>query len=269
MTGTTGQTIVVTGSTRGIGRGLAHEFLARGCKVVVSGRSQASVDEVVRDLAQTHDASRVHGIACDVADFSANQALWDGAVERFGRVDVWLMNAGISADRQPLWELDAEQIAAVVDTNVTGSLLGAKVAATGMLAQGGGRLYVMEGFGSDGRTQDGMITYGASKRAVRYIRKALRKDLGKDSTVKVGTVSPGMVVTDMLVGEYDRDSAEWERVKKIFNILADDVETVTPWLADQVLADTDGGKIAWLTRGKAAKRFAMAWRNDRDLFADA
>lgn len=178
------------------------------------------------------------------------------------------MNAGVSASRVPLWELDAEEIEAVVDTNVVGSLLGAKVAMTGMLAQGSGRLYVMEGLGSDGRVQPGIITYGASKRAVAYMRKALKKDLGKDSKVLVGAVSPGMVVTDMLVGDYD-DPVEWERVKKIFNILADKVETVTPWLADQVLADTEGKRIAWLTGPKVAKRFATARFNKRDLFADA
>jgi NAD(P)-dependent dehydrogenase (short-subunit alcohol dehydrogenase family) len=126
----------------------------------------------------------------------------------------------------------------------------------------------MEGFGSNGMAREGMVTYGASKRAVRYIRKALRKDLGKDAAVGVGTISPGMVLTDMLVGDYDHDSAEWDKIKKIFNILADKVETVTPWLADQVLADQDGGKIEWLTAGKVARRFAMARVSKRDLFAD-
>lgn len=262
-------TVVVTGSTRGIGRGLAEEFLKRGCNVVVTGRSQDSVDEVVAELGAQFSSDRVAGLGCDVRDHAANQRVWDRAVGRFGRVDVWLMNAGISADTKPLWEMDPDDIATVVDTNVTGSLLGAKVAMTGMLAQGGGRLYVMEGLGSDGRVQPGIITYGASKRAVRYICKALKKDLGKDSPVKVGTVSPGMVVTDMLVGEYDRTSADWERVEKIFNILADKVETVTPWLVEQVLADDKGGKIAWLTKSKAARRFATAGFNKRDLFADA
>ncbi len=261
-------TIVVTGSTRGIGRGLAESFLERGCNVVVSGRGQDSVDATVEELAERFGAGRVLGVACDVRDVKANQSLWDAAIERFGRVDVWLMNAGVSADRRPLWELPADEITSVVETNVLGSLLGAKVAATGMLEQGGGRIYVMEGFGSRGEAREGLLTYTSSKRGVAYLPKALRKDLGKDSPVKVGAVSPGMVITDMLVGDYDRDSADWERVRRIFNILADRVEDVTPWLADRILADPGGGRIAWLTRGKAFRRFATAPFSRRDLFGD-
>ncbi|MFT5222481.1 MAG: NADP-dependent 3-hydroxy acid dehydrogenase YdfG [Glaciecola sp.] len=262
-------TVVITGGTRGIGRGLAHEFLTRNCNVVITGRSQDTVDQVVRELGAAHSPDRVLGVVCDVRDLKANQNLWDRAAQRFGKLDVWLMNAGVTASRVPLWELDSTEIHSVVDTNVLGSLLGAKVAMTGMLEQGSGRLYVMEGFGSNGMAREGMVTYGASKRAVRYIRKALRKDLGKDAAVGVGTISPGMVLTDMLLGEYDHDSAEWDKTKKIFNILADKVETVTPWLAQQVLADQVGGKIEWLTAGKVARRFAMARVSKRDLFTDA
>ena len=103
-----------------------------------------------------------------------------------------------------------------------------------------------------------MAAYGSTKRAVRYLQKALRKDTA-DTPVQVCTISPGIVVTDLLVGDYDLSSEEWARAKKIFNILGDEVHTVTPWLAEHVLAtDKSGARVAWLTRRKATRRFMTA-----------
>ena len=87
--------------------------------------------------------------------------------------------------------------------------------------------------------------------------------------MQVCALSPGIVVTDLLVGDYDLSSPEWQKSKKIFNILGDTVDTVTPWLADGVLkTNKNGASVAWLTGGKAFRRFMTAGFNKRDLFAD-
>ena len=260
------RTVVVTGSTRGIGRGLVEHFLASGCNVVVTGRSSASVDAAVAEL----DAGpRAIGVAVDVRDHAAMQQLWDRSVAEFGAVDIWINNAGISNARKPFHEVDPAELAAIIDTNVIGTMHGLQIPVRGMQAQGHGAVYIFEGFGSGGEVQPGMAVYGASKRAVAYLRKAMVKDLGKDSKVRIGAISPGIVATDMLTGDYDAGSPELVKATKIFNILGDKVETVTPWIVEQVLADTkQGSRIAWLTKPKAASRFAMAWRTkDRDIFA--
>jgi NAD(P)-dependent dehydrogenase (short-subunit alcohol dehydrogenase family) len=262
------KTVVVTGSTRGIGLGLAHNFLQRGCKVIVSSRNQQDVERVVQQLGLDFEAERVAGLACDICSYESLQGLWDFAVARFGRVDVWINNAGIIIDRAPLWEQSAEAIGNIVTTNLTGLLLANKVAMTGMKAQGQGQIWNMEGFGSNGMAQPGMAAYGATKRAVNYLNKALRKDT-VGTGIHVCTLSPGMVVTDLLIGEYDTSSEEWQKVKRMFNILADKVETVTPWLVDGVLkANKDGAKVEWLTNRKAMGRFLTASFKKRDLFAD-
>ncbi len=262
------KSVVITGSTRGIGRGLAENFLARDCCVVVSGRDQASVDEVVASLAEQFDASRVIGVACEVTDAAALQALWDAASAAFGSVDIWINNAGISVPRLPLHQADPGDLARIVDVNLGGILQANRVALGGMLAQGSGQIWNMEGFGSGGQAQPGMCAYGSTKRAVNYINKALQKEV-RDTGVQVCTLSPGIVVTDLLVGDYDTSSPEWEKAKKIFNILGDKVETVTPYLVDGVLkANKSGAKVAWLTTGKAFARFMGAGFNKRDLFAD-
>jgi short-subunit dehydrogenase len=259
------KTVVITGSTRGIGRGLADAFLARGCQVVVSGRATADVDRVVREL-QSRYPGRVAGRACDITDAAQIEALWTHARERFQRVDIWINNAGMSIRRGPLHEARPADIEAIVSINLTGALLANRIVIAGMLAQGQGQVWNMEGFGSNGATQPGMAAYGATKRAIHYLNKALQKEL-KGTAVQVCTLSPGIVVTDLLVGDYDQTSEAWARAKKIFNILGDTVETVTPWLAERVLASNKpGARVAWLTTGKAFVRFLTAGFNKRDLF---
>ena len=262
------KSVVITGSTRGIGRGLAENFLQRGCKVVVSGRGAEAVAAVVEELGTGFGRENVAGKACEITDTDQLQALWDEAVARFGRVDVWINNAAISSARKPLAEADPADISRVVNINLAGMLLANRIALRGMTAQDSGQIWNMEGFGSGNQVQPGMAVYGSTKRAVNYLIKALQKEV-KGTGVQVCTLSPGMVVTDLLVGDYDTSSPEWERSKKIFNILGDRVETVTPWLVDGILkSNRSGARVEWLTNGKAFRRFLTAGFNKRDLFAD-
>jgi NAD(P)-dependent dehydrogenase (short-subunit alcohol dehydrogenase family) len=260
------KTIVVTGSTRGIGRGLVTAFLELGCQVVVSGRAESTVAEVVAELAAQYGAEQVYGKACDVTDLDQVQALWDAAKARYGRVDVWINNAGVAHGQTNFWDQDAELIASVVETNVIGAMYGAKVALAGMLAQGSGQLYNMEGLGSDGRRVEGLTLYGTTKAALAYLTDALVEET-KGTPIVVGALRPGMVVTDMLTTQYQGKPEEWEEAKRIFNILADRVETVTPWLAQKVVNnERTGVHIAWLSRFKVLGRFLTAPFGRRDLF---
>ena len=261
-------TVVVTGSTRGIGLGLADNFLRRGCSVVVSGRAQDTVDRVVEQLGETHDRQRIAGRACDITRGDELEALWRFARETFDRVDIWINNAGISIARSPLWEQPEADIVSIVNTNLTGVLLANRIVMAGMKDQGGGQIWNMEGFGSNGMTQTGLAAYGATKRAINYLNAALRKDAA-GTGIQVCTLSPGIVVTDLLIGDYDTDSDAWRQARRFFNILGDRVETVTPYLVDGVLnANKDGAKVMWLTGRKAAWRFLTARFKKRDLFAE-
>lgn len=255
--------VVITGGTRGIGLGLARAFLRRECRVAICGRSAESVGKALTELG---GGDRAIGLPCEMADRDQVRALWEAASAEFGRVDHWINNAGVSTARRPLWEVEPGQIDAVVSANLLGVLHGSAVAVAGMRGQGGGTVWNMEGLGSDGRAVPGLASYGSTKRAVTYLTDALAKEL-KGSPVRAAHLSPGMVVTDLLVQDYSPE--ELAKAKKIFNILADRVETVTPWLADRVLAGTgNGGRVAWLTRRKAAARFATAAFRKRDLFEE-
>jgi NAD(P)-dependent dehydrogenase (short-subunit alcohol dehydrogenase family) len=258
--------IVITGSTRGIGLGLTKAFLERGCAVVISGRSQESVEKATAELAKTFKAEQLFGYPCDVSRFDQLLALWQAAWEHFGQVDVWINNAGMNHPALPMWEISPEQTRQVVEANILGVIYGSQVALRGMREQGFGQIYNMEGFGSDGRTMIGMSVYGGSKYAVHYLTQSLVKDAA-GTPIVIGALSPGMVITDMITNEERHNPQKWEQNKRVFNILGDRVEIVTPWLAEKILQNNKtGARIAWLTSGKIMLRFALARFQKRNLF---
>jgi NAD(P)-dependent dehydrogenase (short-subunit alcohol dehydrogenase family) len=260
------KTVVITGSTRGIGFGLAESFLALDCAVTVSGRGTAGVTAATDRLTARYDAQRVLGHVCDVTDYEQVQGLWDAAQARFGQVDIWINNAGISHAPRNVWEQPPAVMRDVVSTNVIGALYGSAVALRGMMAQGFGGLYTLEGLGSDGRYVKGMAIYGSTKRALRYLDQALAQET-RGTAVIVGALLPGMVATDMVIRQYEGRPEEWEKVKPMFNILSDRVETVTPWLARRVLENRkSGARISWNNGFKMLGRFLTAPFRKRTIF---
>ncbi len=253
------KTVVITGSTKGIGFGLADAFLARDCNVVVSGRKAEMVQQAVETLAKTHPPERIFGCPCEVTAYDQVVGLWNAAKAHFGAVDIWINNAGQANLLMDFWELPPEKMREVVETNIVGSMYGVKAAVIGMLAQGSGIVYNMEGFGSRGsRKQSGLTLYGSTKASIAFLTDSMAVELA-GKPVKIGSILPGMVVTDMLLNQRSGDAADWERSKRAFNILADKVETIAPWIADQVLSgDQNGRHIRWLNGAKIMLRFMTA-----------
>ncbi len=247
--------VVITGSTRGLGFALAAEFLLRGCRVTVSGRSAGGVEAALERL-QAH-GERVMGFPCDVTQEAQVEALWREAVRRWGGVDIWVNNAGVPHSTVPVWELPAAEAETLVRTNLLGTVQGSAVAMRGMLSQAHGQIFNMEGFGSDGRRRTGLTLYGTSKAAVRYFSRGLA-DEADGGPVLTGTLSPGMMVTDFLLGPMQR-SGQAEQMKRVINILADRPETVARFLVPRMLENRrQGARIAWLTGGKILFRFLTA-----------
>jgi NAD(P)-dependent dehydrogenase (short-subunit alcohol dehydrogenase family) len=259
--------VVITGSTQGIGLGLTTEFLKRGHNVMISSRRPQAVDAVVAKLRDEFPEREIAGRVCDVRDYGQIQNLWDRSVEILGTVDIWVNNAGRDGPPVPFFSLPREEMTAIIDTNLTGMMYCNQIAIAGMYAQGGGRIFNMEGFGSNGMVRPGVSVYGSSKCALRYFTKAMALEL-KDSTIKVGYLSPGIVITDLLVPPLDKRGEGWEQAKKILNLLADKVETVTPFLVEGMLAsDQQGAAVRWLTPGKIMRRKLASLFKKRDVFS--
>lgn len=257
--------VVITGSTRGIGYHLALHFLHNHCKVTISGTTEAGVESSVNQLLEAIPGSEVQGFVADVTQLSDVDNLWNSAVENFGSAQIWINNAGIDQSALFFEKLDPEEYEKIIRINVLGTMHGSTVAIRNFKAGEGGQLYNMAGFGSNGQMMKRMTLYGTSKRAVQYFTKSLAKE-NRGTAVKIGLISPGMVMTDMI---YDRigDYPDPENVKKIFNILADKPETVCPWIVGKILANRKNGKhISWINNLKVSWRFMTSAFNRRNFF---
>jgi len=268
--------VVITGSTQGLGFGYAQAFLQRGHHVVVSGRTQSGVDAAIDRLEADAvvGAGAAIGQACEVSDLAQVQALWDFAVRSFGPVDIWLHNAGYARTGVSFAATKPEEIAAMVRANVIGSMNSAQVAVAGMSAQPqGGKLFLtLGGGGATGRVVPGMAVYSTTKRAVKYFADSLVKERrkAKDDRVLVGTVSPGVNITEGLLREM-RALSQAERAKALrqLEFIGEHVSTTTPWIVERILAaDKQGEDITWLSTGKLLGRgLGMLVGRKRDVLS--
>ena len=260
------RSVVITGSTSGIGYGLADVFLSLGCLVTISGRSKVNLEKAHGILAEKHGSSYLFSYPCDVNDYDQVQALWDAVKVHFDKIDIWINNAGIGHPETDLYCYSPEIVKEVINTNLSGTIYGSVVALKGMLEQRFGSIYNMEGLGSDGRIIKGLALYGTTKSATSYLTRSMAKET-RNTPIIVGALRPGMVATKLIMGQYEGRPEEWERSKRIFNVLSDRVETVTPWLAKKVLRNRkNGANIIWLTRFKIFKRFLTAPFHKRAIF---
>jgi NAD(P)-dependent dehydrogenase (short-subunit alcohol dehydrogenase family) len=261
--------VVITGSTRGVGFGLADAFLSRGCSVIISSRTHAAVADAVGELASRHRSDRILGIPCDVRHIDQVQRLWDGSKSSFGQVDIWINNAGVAKANTLVWEHSPIKIEQILETNLLGTIFGAKVAIQCMLEQGHGSIYNLEGMGSDGRKHAGMTLYGMTKYGVRYLTDSLVIET-QGTPLIIGALRPGMVITDLVTRQYDGRAEDLVRAKRVFNIIADRVENVAPWLADQILRNQKSGvRINYFTKRKLIGRLFSAPFRKRDLFSES
>ena len=248
--------VVITGGSRGIGFALAEEFLKRGYRVTITGTSGASVHGALSELSREY--KNIHGAVCDVRDPESVEEVWEQAKETGGTVDIWINNAGVNQPDEYLWNVSEKDTTAVIETNITGVINGCRTAVRGMLKQESGRIYNMEGFGSDGMTRPRIILYGAAKRAVRYLTRGLAKETA-GTGVLIGALSPGMVPTDLLLGPMKKNSDEMKTFKKIVNILGDTAENTALFLVDRIEKDKkNGSRIARLTMLRILFRFLAA-----------
>ncbi len=185
---------VVTGAGTGIGRAATLSLLGAGYSVVLAGRRIAPLQAVINEAAP---AAKTLAQVTDVADSDSVRALFDAAVQTFGRVDLLFNNAGISAPGVLLEDLALEQWKQVVDINLTGMFLCIQQAFRVMKAQSpcGGRI-INNGSISADAPRPNSIAYTATKHAVRGLTKAASLD-GRKYDIAVGQIDVGNAATEM------------------------------------------------------------------------
>ncbi len=234
--------IFITGGSKGIGRGMVVEFLKRGHIVSFTGTSELSLSIGSEGL-----TGNFQGIVCDVRNKKDLEKALTLATNKFGNINIWINNAGIGQAYKDVSDLLEAEVKDVIDVNVSGMILGTSVAIAEMKKQRFGAVYNMEGLGSDGRIIPKTIVYGSSKRLLRYFSKAVNKELKEYKEIFVGTLSPGMVFTDLLLKDSTPESM------KIINILGNSVDEVTPFLVEKMISGKKN--IFWLTNRKVMLKF--------------
>jgi glucose 1-dehydrogenase len=185
---------VITGGTRGLGLAIARAFAAEGAVVVVASRSQASVDAAVADI--TAMGAKAGGLVVDVSDLAQVKRLAEYAVQTFGKLDIWVNNAGIAGPYGPTLELTPEIFNQVIQTNILGVYHGSRTAMRYFVPQHSGKLINLLGHGYNGPVPF-QNAYAPSKAWVRSFTKALAEE-NKPSGVGVYAFNPGMVLTELL-----------------------------------------------------------------------
>ncbi len=190
----TAPVVLITGALAGIGRATALAFARQGARLVVSGRHDDAGAMLVHELREL--GAEAEFVRADVRHEADVQALVDGAVARFGRLDIAVNNAGTEGQPGPLTAQTAETYAATFDTNVLGTIFSLKHELRVMLAQGGGSIVNLSStMGHRGNANAGL--YVASKHAVEGLTRTAALE-GAAAGVRVNAVAPGPIDTDML-----------------------------------------------------------------------
>ena len=214
----TDKVVLVTGSSRGIGRSIAQLFAACGARVAVHYHQNRAAAEAT--LAELPGGPHLL-IQADMTDPAAVAAMVAAVVAGAGRIDVLVNNAGIYEDH-PLAEVDYEEWQAswrtVIDANLIGPANACYCAGRQMIAQGGGRIVNVSSRGAF-RGEPTGPAYGASKAALNAMSQSLAKHLAPYG-ISVGVVAPGFVQTDMAREALSGQSGVEIRAQSPFNRVA-------------------------------------------------
>jgi short-subunit dehydrogenase len=258
--------VIITGSTRGIGLAMAREFLKAGCNVTLSGRDFDISESLKTELQEFSE--KYFYVSCDVTNTSDIEKLWGKTADRWGKIDIWINNAGRNSPHEFCWEIDTADIDFIIETNIKGMILGSRFAAKNMILQKNGQIWNMEGLGSNEMIIAKTIIYGTTKRALTYFTRGLAKEL-RGTGVLVGRLSPGMMLTDFITktSEGERSSViDDKKFISVFNKLADRPETVASFFIPKILKNRkNDAHIVWLTNIKAMARFIIAVFKKREL----
>ena len=188
-----GQVAVITGAGRGIGRAIALAYAREGAKLAMAARSESELQEVVS--AALEQGAEAIAVPTDVTNPDDTEWLARRAVERFGRIDVLVNNAGISGPIGPLQDNDIADWVSTISVNLTGTFLVCRAVIPAMLAQSGGKIINLSGAGATNAWSN-MSAYCSSKAAVVRLTEVLAQELA-DKGITVNALGPGSVHTSM------------------------------------------------------------------------
>jgi len=202
----TGKVAIVTGSTKGIGRAMVEGLAAAGAKVVVSSRKQDLCDEVAGEIRAATGAD-VLPLACHVGEWDAIPAFVAKVVDRFGRIDVLVNNAGINPAPVTVSDMTLEYWRKVFSVNLEGPLRMSQQVAPVMRDGGGGSIVHIGTMAAYGPGPN-ICAYGASKAGLRNLTRAMAMEWA-EWNIRVNILSPGPFMSEMLAGAAARSEIDY------------------------------------------------------------
>ncbi|WP_158848968.1 SDR family oxidoreductase [Saccharothrix deserti] len=252
----TGKVALVTGASRGIGRGIASELLSRGASVTITARKAEAVEEAAASLASTAGVSpdRVFAVPGNAGSADDRAEAVESTVERFGRLDVLVNNTGINPVFGALVDADLDAVRKIFDVNVVAALGFVQLAWKAWMQEHGG--VVVNIASVSGLRSTGVIgAYGASKAALIRLTEELAWQLGPK--VRVNAVAPAVVKTrfaEALYSGREEEAANGYPMKRLG--VPEDVARLVVFLASDaaewITGETvrvDGGLLATGTLG--------------------
>lgn len=195
--------ILITGGSKGIGFGVAEALLKQGHQVAITSRSQEAADKAVEQLKASGD---IIGLAADVKSLQSQQQAVQKVIERWGKLDVLIANAGVG-HFAPIDELDETLWQETIDTNLTGVFYSVK-AAVEHIKSAQGYIFTISSLAGTNFFAGG-AAYNASKFGLTGFSQAMMLDLRKYN-VKVSTIMPGSVATHFNEHEPDQEKDAWK-----------------------------------------------------------
>ncbi|WP_436343748.1 SDR family NAD(P)-dependent oxidoreductase [Natronorubrum sp. FCH18a] len=203
------RTVIVTGSTRGLGERIATRFAENGDNVVICSRSLEDCERVVDALDETDGSA--HAVEVDVSEKPAVENLIDETVDRFGRLDVLVNNAGINI-RGPAEEMAPEDWQQVVDVNLTGTFFCAQSAGAWMIEQGDGGSIVNISSMMGSMGQRDRMPYNTTKGGVNNLTRCLAVEWAEHD-IQVNALAPGYIMTEMVEQAQDETGFDQQDVR--------------------------------------------------------
>lgn len=189
-----GKTALISGGGTGMGRAAAIRLGLEGANVVVVGRRQEPLDEVVSLIAS--EGGQAFAVAADISEEADVKNMVTAAVERYGSLDLVWNNAGILGEFKPLSETTADEFDAVMSVNLRGIFLSLKYELEAILASGNAASIVNTSSWTAHGAMPGIASYAATKGALDAMMRTVALEVG-DKQIRINNVSPGIIATPM------------------------------------------------------------------------
>jgi NAD(P)-dependent dehydrogenase (short-subunit alcohol dehydrogenase family) len=213
--------VVITGGSQGFGKELARSLINNGSKIIISSHEKENLELTAKELS-------ADSFVANVTSIEDIKKLAEYVIQKYGKIDIWINNAGIQIAPSPVEEVNIEKLHYLFDVNFFGYFYGCQVALTQMKKQNSGVIInINSTAGLDGKP--GISAYSSSKFAIKGLTESIRKEV-KDLNVKVYGIFPGGMQTDIYKEKYPEDIKDYMEVDTVVEKVINNLKSDNPEL---------------------------------------